>query len=675
MVRFKTLAAAAAVFMLSVAGQAQARLQPTPAAWTPENVAAKTDAFVAAELQVYRDKSLPQERRKEALSLVLALRPDDPTAVKGMAFYLSVGAPENRYRELLDFAPANALANYYLAHSFSDDGYVGLAMPHYRAAVTARPNEDSILFYAGMNAFFAEDNAACIDYLTRALAPGSLPSDSAQQSRLKRGECYARTGDFDAAKKDFADSGASGAHYSIRLLADGAYRCRGGDADGRVRESVKLAANGKAYEAYREVTRALACDPRHVGALRQRLAIEKADSNLARHARVHEIQLQKLLDGGAAEARRAAVLQPPTAAAMLAEGKAIDMTRDPTGEKRMRAAYLAGRVLLMEPDNSEALLLRARALLNFGFGKLTPQAYMDATRALTLNPRLAVAHFVRAMVYIRGDGFKEAMVELNAAIAIDPSDLRFFAQRGFSQMKLGAYQPAIQDLGVWLAKNPGDLEMRTARALAYFGLKQYPAALADLDTAASANPGAFAPRAYAVRVLDAMGGKAEADRRHIVLLTEYEAAAAKDSYLAERATPALLATAAEGKGRKRAAATADAFLKKYDEAEDGFARLIERTENPLYPRDPAREISGLRSGRNLAQTQRDQAWQMGSSFVDSPDFRYLDEDRQLQIAGRLADLQKMGEMLARLQPVFDAPLPEAKPKEWSFDDDEPEWEY
>ena len=488
MMKFGMLAAAFVALLLGV-GAAHAQLQATPAGWEAEQAIDKSAAWVDEQIAVYERKE-PAANIKLALRRAQMLLPDDPMVPNQLAFYLGAEQPDELYLDILAFRPDEPVANYYLAEKLSGEGYANLALPYYAKAASQRPNDEVVQYNAGMNAFYAEDDAACIAYLTRALEIGG----ASQQAWLKRGECYARAGKKKEARADFDKADLGGA-YSVRMFNEGVFDGCGwawGSLDDRVRSAAATADDWKTYEGYRELTRVLECEPKHVGALKERLKLEERDNNLKRHALVHRIQLQNLQDGGKTYADRMKALQPPTAPQMLAQGQAIDMGNDPGSDKRMRAAYLASRVLMEEPRNAQAHLLRARALANLGIGPLSGLAWQHATIALQIDPKLATAHFVRAILFLRGKGYSEAATELTAAIALDPNDMRFYAQRGDAYAQLGRNEPAVQDLTRFLASSPKDISALQGRALAYYNLKQYQAAFNDLDAAFEVDPKNFA---------------------------------------------------------------------------------------------------------------------------------------------------------------------------------------
>jgi tetratricopeptide (TPR) repeat protein len=637
-------------------GAASAQIAATPDAWKPEQAKAKTAAYVAEQVAVQQTKPKGVDIAR-ALKLAQMVRPDEPTVTNQLAFHVGPGARADVYREVLDFRPDEPIANYYLAQSLSADGYVHLALPYYKAAADKRPGDAPVQYNAAMNAFYAEDNAACVAYFTRAFAIG-LSGDDAEQAHLKRGECHARAGNKKEAKADFdAAPGNTGA-YSSRMFRDGVYDgCRGGSLDGKVKEAAKIADNWKAYEGYRDLTRVLVCDPKHVGALTERLKIEDTDNNLKRHALVHRIQLQTIKDGGSTDAARMKTLQQPSAAEMLAQGQAIDMTNDTGGEKRMRAAYLASRVLMLEPDNTQALVLRARAIVNLGVGPLSAQAWDDATRALQSDPKLANAYFVRAILFVRGNGLKEAAGELTAAIAIDPNDMRFYAQRGDAYAQLGQNEPAVSDLTRFLGANPKDIPALQGRALANYNLKKYDAALADLEAAYQVDKKNIRVRASMVRVLDAMGRKADADAIHIVALAENEAEAKANTYLASRATPDLAAKAGnvkEGQAfaarDKRAKDTFQAFVNEYSPAEYSYDNLV-RKMGLVKEGDTAEErkqLNDMRDTAKYADEHLKAAWRIGTAFIDSDDAAGLSEEMLSKLAAYMVHVETMQKDMAKI---------------------------
>lgn len=648
--RFMVRLTAAGVCAAAFASTAWAQLQPTPKAWEPAQVVAKTDAYVAERIAVFTRKA-PSAEIKLALQLAQMVRPDEPTVTSQLAFYLGAGQPEGAYLDILAFRPDEPVATYYLAQKLSEEGYANLALPFYAKAASRRPNDAVVQDNAGLNAFYAEDDAACIAYFTRSLAI----SGPSQPSWLKRGECYARMGKKKEAEADFARVEGMDGAYSIRMLKDGVYDCgwTWGSVDDRVRNAAEIADDWKTYEGYRDLTKVIQCEPTHIGALKERLKLEDRDSNLKRHATVHRIQLQNLQDGGQTYAKRLAALQPKTAAQMLAEGQAIDMANDAGGDKRRRAAYLASRVLLQEPGNAQAHLLRARALVNLGIGPLSALAWDDATQALKADPKLATAHFVRAVLFVRGNGFNEAATELTAAIAIDPNDMRFYAQRGDAYAQLGRNEPAVQDLTRFLATNPKDIPALQGRALAYYNLKKYDAALDDLDVAFNVDPKNFRVKAATVRVLDAMGRKAEADTVHIVLMAEHEAEAKTNDYLAGRVTPELMAKAANVKDgqayaalEKRAQERFQAFINEYSPAEYSYDDLVRKME--VAESLDNKTMKDLRDTAAYADEHLKAAWRIGNAFVDSDDLEGLSEELTGKLAMYLIDVENMQAGLAKI---------------------------
>ncbi len=652
LVRWMAAGALTAALAAALATGAMAQIQPTPAGWEPDEAIAKSAAWVDEQIAVFERRE-PAANIKQALRLTQMLLPDDPIVTNQLAFYHGGGQPDHVYLDILAFRADEPVANYFLAEKLSAEGYVNLALPYYAKAASRRPNEEAVQYNAGMNAFYAEDDAACIAYLTRALEI----SGASQQAWLKRGECYARAGKKTEARADFLKADLGGA-YSVRMFNERVFdgcSWAWGSLDDRVRSAAATADDWKTYEGYRELTRVLMCEPKHVGALTERLKLEDRDNNLKRHALVHRIQLQNLQDGGKTYAARLQALQQPTAAMMLAEGQAIDMSNDAGRDKRVRAAYLASRVLMLEPDNAQAHLLRARALTNLGIGQLSGLAWSHATIALRADPKLAGAHFVRAILFVRGKGYSEAATELTAAIALDPNDMRFYAQRGDAYAQLGRNAQAVQDLTRFLASSPKDISALQGRALAYYNLKQYQPAFNDLDAAFAVDPKNFAVRAAIVPVLDAMGRKGDADAVHIMLLVDHEAEAKAQAYLAGRMTPALAAKAADVKDGQAYAALEtrakdkfQAFVDEYSPGEYAYNNLILDMGNADSSLDPEKTMKSIKSTASFVDARLKAARRLGAALIESDDAAGLSEELLGKLVSYMVHVEEMQAGLARI---------------------------
>lgn len=185
-----------------------------------------------------------------------------------------------------------------------------------------------------------------------------------------------------------------------------------------------------------------------------------------------------------------------------------------------RAIQDFDRVLVLVPDNVEALISRGDAFTHLGdFGR----GMADLDRAIALSPQNAYAHLVRGLAYARRGDAQAAMSDydttlkydprnvyalvnraalysldrkpdlalkdLDQAILIDPTYARAFYNRGYVRFMQKSYDKAIDDYSAAIALDP---EMGLAynnrgltRAIVGHDLKQ---ALDDSDRALKLMP-------------------------------------------------------------------------------------------------------------------------------------------------------------------------------------------
>lgn len=138
---------------------------------------------------------------------------------------------------------------------------------------------------------------------------------------------------------------------------------------------------------------------------------------------------------------------------------------------------LAGNELVM------ALLDRAD-LLAPGAGAAYKRALADYDRAITLAPKLAIAFWKRGkarLLYMRD--LPRALMDLDTAIGLDPSQAEFFVTRASIQAPLAQPARALADLDHAIVLSPRFEKAWSVRGLTHFNNGDPNRAIADFDEA------------------------------------------------------------------------------------------------------------------------------------------------------------------------------------------------
>jgi tetratricopeptide (TPR) repeat protein len=202
----------------------------------------------------------------------------------------------------------SAESDYQTGFKLLQEGRAAEALPFLLAAV--KINKESYLYRlnAGRAAQFSADFQSCVENLTEALR--LRPKEQTEQAfYLWRAECNMELGRRTAAQSDYAEAvnlqpGMKWA-YSYRIFYDTGNVCQS-NAGNKYREAEAFYNANKIYEAYRELYVALKCDPWHLPSLKLRLKIETADNNLAAHAKIHRLQLEKIESANNQTAKKSA---------------------------------------------------------------------------------------------------------------------------------------------------------------------------------------------------------------------------------------------------------------------------------------------------------------------------------------------------------------------------------
>jgi tetratricopeptide (TPR) repeat protein len=148
------------------------------------------------------------------------------------------------------------------------------------------------------------------------------------------------------------------------------------------------------------------------------------------------------------------------------------------------------------------------------------QAITEFTKAIALNPKLAVAYEKRGAALSMKGRYAEALadsdraLDLNKALELD-KDLYFvYASRGFVFYKQSKLDQALADYDKALQMRPEEAELYNNRGLVHASKGQVDQALADYQKASELSPEWFAPYLNKALVCDANGMTAEALRAY-----------------------------------------------------------------------------------------------------------------------------------------------------------------
>ena len=133
-----------------------------------------------------------------------------------------------------------------------------------------------------------------------------------------------------------------------------------------------------------------------------------------------------------------------------------------------RALAVLDQALGMQPDDAQALLLRANAYGALGDLDL---ALANYARALEVDATLAAAHYGRALLYQQQGEDDLALADFSQAIALEPAYASAYRGRAALQQAAGNYAAARLDLEVYLTLVPNapdraSLEAQIAELLA-----------------------------------------------------------------------------------------------------------------------------------------------------------------------------------------------------------------
>jgi len=259
-----------------------------------------------------------------------------------------------------------------------------------------------------------EDAEARAAACSKALQTRQLAPDQVAMARLTRGIARTALGDRILASEDYA---AAVQHY------DQLINPANPDSLSVYRRAVALDASGQTDRALDEYGNAIKLDPK------ASLAFLSRGVLLAARRRAYDRAIEDF--------DRVLVLEPDNLEALVARGDAFSQLKDDA-----RAMADLNRAVTLAPGNAVALIARGQAESRRGN---QAEAQRDYEAALKANPRNVTALVNLAAVNaLRGD-VVAAIPLLDRAIEIDSGDPLAFYNRGYAHFRLKQYDKALAD--------------------------------------------------------------------------------------------------------------------------------------------------------------------------------------------------------------------------------------
>lgn len=150
-----------------------------------------------------------------------------------------------------------------------------------------------------------------------------------------------------------------------------------------------------------------------------------------------------------------------------------------------RAIQDFDRVLVLEPDNVDALIRRGDAFVQLGdFGR----GMSDLDRAVTMAPENPLAYLMRGLAYGRRGNAIAALQNYDAALKYDPRNADALSNRAAIYLNQGRLDMAIRDLDLSISIDHTNPLAFYNRGYAHFAKKEYDKAISDYSSAIALNP-------------------------------------------------------------------------------------------------------------------------------------------------------------------------------------------
>lgn len=427
-------------------------------------------------------------------------------------------------------------------------GYADEAHEYFKRAAPLRPDDIELINNAGTTARISEQWQACADYYGKSIEknPGQF------FAHFWKGMCLAETGKRTEAQP-FIDEAArlqpsikDTAIFKIFSLTKN--KCET-TALKHVEAGWKYWQANNATDAFREAYLSLKCDPNYDNAMLLRLRVEMASSGFAVEALYHARKARKMYPtqfqdlylkdkktliteqkdnpefyknyaGGEDQYKQNARFLGDQLSfyAVRPLATAADYL------KRAHGAYDNGWPLLaildasdalyLDPNNIDALMLRARGYASLPDPALRALAFRDATAVIATDPKRALAYNALGLVYEGEKNYDLAIANYTKAIEVAPTSDRAYGNRARVNLDLKKDAAALADAKKAVELAPDNFQWLYYRAGASARLGNMQGAHDDYAKVIAANPKSYDARVLLIGIADKMGNKAEADEHH-----------------------------------------------------------------------------------------------------------------------------------------------------------------
>ena len=139
-----------------------------------------------------------------------------------------------------------------------------------------------------------------------------------------------------------------------------------------------------------------------------------------------------------------------------------------------------------QENRPRELLMLARDLQS---KKKNEFALKSVTRAIEINPDIAMAYSMRAAMLLADEKDEEALDDVSKAIELNPKDVDALRTRARVYFQKEKYDDALKDVDKILTFQEGDIDAIYLRSFIYAGKEDFDAAIQDMQLLASQIPG------------------------------------------------------------------------------------------------------------------------------------------------------------------------------------------